>query len=173
MKKQELIAQEQIENLSEEERNVIHGRLLRKANNVVRAIFGEIDGEQFTHWWDFQCFLLAADTIDHLRTDKDFKWGLQMVAFTTSGVQKIHQSEEQRAEDYQQLADTFISEPARGQSDDHRAMLKLIECFEILKVDGRRWGFHQEDLIDFELDLEIIERCQRMALKAAKIRGLS
>jgi hypothetical protein len=153
--------------------NVLYHRLRAKAENTLRGIFGEIDELSYSQpWEDFQTFLISADSIDHLRAERHFKLGLFLVTRireklaeigAESGVDETHQL-------YKELADLLIDDIAFGDCYSHNAILKLLECFQYLKGNASYYGWGMEDTVDFETGLEIIERCQRIAMKASKFK---
>jgi hypothetical protein len=131
-----------------ESNQVMHSRMVGKAENILRAIFGEIDILDYSqNWVSFRSFLIDSEKIDHMRTDKHFKWAMQLVMYVNDLLKEIHTAIDP-TKSYKNLADYFLQEPSKGDTSDHIAVLKLIEAFNILKTDRERYSMHDEDIMD-------------------------
>lgn len=175
-RKAELLEQITIPEIDDiDEQNSVYFCMSARAESILRGVFGEADDDHksYTSWIKFRNFLLMDDSIDALRVDKDFKWGLYMV------IQMIELGNDLREEAgadethklFGRAADLWIGEILLHDDSDHRAVLKLIESFQRLKKMASQYAMHSYNLIDLEIDLQTIERCQRIAMQAAKFRN--
>lgn len=167
--------QEETEQITRE--NMQH-RMAMKAGDFIKATFGALtpDWVSAEGWLHFRDFLITDEAVDQFRSDKDFKWGIQLVIYVVESLEKIDTTaignSPSNDRHYQLLKDYFIGELLLGDDSDYKAVLELMKALRIYeneKVRGR-YSRSADEFWDLKTDLETIERCQRIAMEAARYR---
>lgn len=135
-----------------------------KSEFIITGIF---QGEGHEHWASFRNALLNDDNLDSLRNDKDFKWGTTLIS---NVVDHLLRNQGRPIDDGEltdeRMCEMFVGECGRGDDDDYKAVLKLIEAFEVISHRAKFWGLNEFDLGEIKVSLETIGLCQRLILEA-------
>jgi hypothetical protein len=158
--------------ISNQERSISSYRTLHKAKNIIAASLGAMDGTDYRlKWTSLRNALVSSDSLDEFRSDKLFKWGVQLVLYITDAMINVYYLNDKESwETLYSLGDTLIGDCDMGDVNDHNSILKIIDALRIIALDARAWDLREEDVNDLLNDLNTISACQLMVLETFKER---
>ena len=153
--------------LNDTEKEILLSRTETKAKEIIRGCLGFRDDQEHSGpWTTLRNAFISDDKLDSLRSDKFFKYGLQILMYITDTLIQVEAEDDpkHRAEDW--LIGQLLLE---NDEDDYKSLLKLNEAFEMITADpkhARIWDLNPEDVNDLRIDLATIATCHRMVLDA-------
>jgi hypothetical protein len=158
--------------LSADQKQTMVKRTLSKASEIMRGCLGITSCfDNSETWQTLRNAMIADEKLDGIRSDKFFKYGLQILMYITDAMIEAKAADDE----YLQKKESWLVRQLLADHDegDHESLLKLIEAFEIVAKDpehARRWGLNPQDVNDLRIDLTTIARCHRMVLDAHRKR---